>query len=86
MSDSLASRLTTRNATVGVIGLGYVGLPLAVSFAEVGFLVRGFDVSEQVVTGLNSGASHIDDIASARVTQLIGTKKFRATTASADLA
>jgi UDP-N-acetyl-D-glucosamine dehydrogenase len=86
MSDSLASRLTTRNATVGVIGLGYVGLPLAVSFAEVGFLVRGFDVSEQVVTGLNSGASHIDDIASVRITRLIGTKKFRATTATADLA
>ena len=79
MSDSLASRLTTRNATVGVIGLGYVGLPLAVSFAEVGFLVRGFDVSEQVVTGLNSGASHIDDVAPSRIAPLVAKGAFRAT-------
>lgn len=86
MSDSLASRLVTRNATVGVIGLGYVGLPLAVSFAEVGFLVRGFDVSERVVNGLNAGASHIDDIDSARVAHLGEKQKFRATTATADLA
>ncbi|MFM8993953.1 MAG: nucleotide sugar dehydrogenase, partial [Actinomycetota bacterium] len=86
MSDSLSSRLVTRNATVGVIGLGYVGLPLAVSFAEVGFLVRGFDVSERVVNGLNAGASHIDDIDSARVAHLGEKQKFRATNATADLA
>jgi UDP-N-acetyl-D-glucosamine dehydrogenase len=70
---------------VGVIGLGYVGLPLAVSFAEIGFSVVGFDVSDVAVNGLNAGRSHIDDISSARVASLISRRAFRATSDVTDL-
>lgn len=85
MTDSLARRLADRDATVGVIGLGYVGLPLAVSFSEVGYRVVGFDVSDRVVDGLNRGESHIDDVTPARISPLVSSAAFRATTAVADL-
>jgi len=84
-TSSLAARLGDRNATIAVIGLGYVGLPLATSFAEVGFNVIGFDVSTRVVDGLNAGRSHIDDIPDARIAELRATGRFGATTAAADL-
>ncbi|MFZ9866905.1 MAG: nucleotide sugar dehydrogenase [Ilumatobacteraceae bacterium] len=82
---TLAQRLTSREATVGVLGLGYVGLPLAISFAEVGYRVVGFDVSDAVVATLNSGASHIDDVAPSRVSPLVAKKSFQATSAVHDL-
>ena len=86
MTDSLAQRLTERNGVVGVIGLGYVGLPLAISFSEVGFRVVGFDVAEHVVEGLNGGTSHIDDVAPERINPLVSRGLFRASTDVADLA
>ena len=86
MTDSLAQRLAARQATVGVIGLGYVGLPLAVSFAEVGYRVFGFDVADQVVTGLNAGRSHIDDVVPARISPLVESGAFRATSSVSDIA
>ena len=86
MTDSLAKRLASREATVGVIGLGYVGLPLAISFAEVGYNVFGFDVSDNVVAGLNAGRSHIDDVAPARVAPLVKSSAFRATSNVVDIA
>ena len=61
MTETLAHRLASREAVIGVLGLGYVGLPLAISFAEVGYRVVGFDVSTAVVAGLNAGASHMPD-------------------------
>ncbi|MFZ9532843.1 MAG: nucleotide sugar dehydrogenase, partial [Ilumatobacteraceae bacterium] len=82
---TLAQRLTSREATVGVLGLGYVGLPLAISFAEVGYRVVGFDVSDAVVATLNSGASHIDDVAPSRVSPLVAKRSFQATSAVHDL-
>ena len=85
MTDSLAKRLASREATVGVIGLGYVGLPLAISFAEVGYKVFGFDVSDDVVTGLNTGRSHIDDVTPARVAPLVASSAFRATSNVTDI-
>ena len=84
-SRELAGRIAAREATVGVLGLGYVGLPLAVSFAEVGYHVVGFDVSDAVVTSLNSGATHIDDVAASRVATLVAKKSFHATAAVHDL-
>jgi len=81
----LAERLATRRATVAVIGLGYVGLPLATSFAEVGFGVIGFDVSTRVVDGLNAGSSHIDDVPDARIAALRATGQFTATSTTSDL-
>ncbi len=85
MTTSFAQRVDGRSTTVAVVGLGYVGLPLVVAFAEVGFPTLGFDVSAKTVDGLNAGKSHIDDVASARVAAILSAKKFRATTTSTDL-
>ena len=85
MTESLTNRLVAREATVAVLGLGYVGLPLAISFAEVGYRVIGFDVSDAVVTGLNAGKSHIDDVAALRVGALVAKQSFRATVMAEDL-
>lgn len=85
MTTSFAQRVDGRSTTVAVVGLGYVGLPLVVAFAEVGFPTLGFDVSAKTVDGLNAGKSHIDDISSERVAAIVSAKKFRATTTSTDL-
>lgn len=85
MTETLAHRLASREAVIGVLGLGYVGLPLAISFAEVGYRVVGFDVSAAVVAGLNAGASHIDDVAPTRVQALVQQQTFRATDAVSDI-
>src|SRR5262249_50722161 len=58
----LLDRISTRQARIGVIGLGYVGLPLAVEFARAGFQVVGFDVDAHKVGELNAGRSHIPDV------------------------
>ena len=85
MTTSFAQRVEQRSTTVAVVGLGYVGLPLVVAFAEVGFPTIGFDISAKTVNSLNAGTSHIDDIASERVAAIVGAKKFRATTTAVDL-
>ena len=84
-SKTLTQRLSSRDATVGVLGLGYVGLPLAISFAEVGYHVVGFDVSDSVVSLLSAGASHIDDVTPSRVSPLVVEKSFTATSSVHDL-
>ena len=58
----LKEKLETRQARIGVIGLGYVGLPLAVEFARAGFDVTGFDVDASKVTEINAGRSYILDV------------------------
>lgn len=63
----LLSRIESHDAVVGIIGLGYVGLPLSVAFAEVGFRTIGLDVDPKVVDGVNNGRSHILDITSERL-------------------
>ena len=85
MTTSFAQRVEQRTTTVAVVGLGYVGLPLVVAFAEVGFPTIGFDISTKTVDKLNAGTSHIDDISSERVAAILGAKKFRATSAAQDL-
>jgi UDP-N-acetyl-D-glucosamine dehydrogenase len=64
---------------VGVIGLGYVGLPLAVEFARAGYRTIGFDVSERVVDGINAGRSHIADTSSELVNAFVGEGLLSAT-------
>ena len=86
MTTTFAQRVEQRTTTVAVVGLGYVGLPLVVAFAEVGFPTIGFDISTKTVDKLNTGKSHIDDISSDRVKAILGAKKFRATTTPQDLA
>jgi UDP-N-acetyl-D-glucosamine dehydrogenase len=61
-----------------VIGLGYVGLPLAVHAARAGFAVTGYDTSERITAGLNEGRSHVDDISDADVAEMLA-RGFRAT-------
>jgi len=80
MKDLLLERIEDRKATVAIIGLGYVGLPLAVEFAKGGFKVIGYDVSERVVRSLMEGRSHIQDVPSAEVAKLVRQGLFEATT------
>jgi len=84
----LGEKIRTRQARVGVVGLGYVGLPLAVEFAKAGFSVTGIDVSEEKVGRVNAGDSYVGDIPSATLAPLVEAGKLRATTdfrAAADL-
>ncbi|MBE2184408.1 MAG: nucleotide sugar dehydrogenase [Anaerolineae bacterium] len=84
--QSLLDKLASREAIIGVIGLGYVGLPLAVEFAENGFRVIGLDVSLDKVASINHGISYIPDISTEQVQRLVAAGKLRATTDYADLA
>ncbi len=86
MKQALLDRLHNHEAVVGIVGLGYVGLPLAVAFAESGFHVIGLDVSAEKVNSLNRGESYVSDIASERLQPLVKQGKFKATTAYADIA
>lgn len=76
----LLDRIGNHSAVIGVVGLGYVGLPLAVEFARAGFHVIGFDVSRRVVDGLSAGRSHIQDVSSADVAGLVKAGTLTATT------
>jgi UDP-N-acetyl-D-glucosamine dehydrogenase len=83
MSDTKAQaieKFAQRTAQVGVLGLGYVGLPLVVVFAEAGYRVLGFDVDEEKVALLNRGISYIEDIPSQRIAPFISSDLFTATT------
>lgn len=84
--DRLHDAISTRHATFGVIGLGYVGLPLGTSFATVGFNVLGFDVNPATVDTLNMGTSHIKDVASGTIADLVQAERFAATTDMSRLA
>ncbi len=66
MSD-LETRIAHHEATVAVLGLGYVGLPLAVEFAEAGFHVTGVDPDRAKIAALNAGSSYVPDVAGKRV-------------------
>ncbi|HEY8074336.1 MAG TPA: nucleotide sugar dehydrogenase [Labilithrix sp.] len=78
--STLQEKIRSRTATVGVLGLGYVGLPLCVEFARAGFTVVGLDVVKEKVDALNSGKSHVEDIPSSSLAPIIAEKKFVATT------
>lgn len=76
----LLHTIESRDAVVAVIGLGYVGLPLAVTFAEAGFEVVGIDLDARKVDQINRGTSYIEDIPAERVRRLTTEARLRATT------
>jgi len=86
IKSRLLARIADRSAVTCVIGLGYVGLPLAMELCAVGFTVRGYDVDQQVVDGLMRGESHIQDVPRADVARFVAAGRFVATTDEAVLA
>ena len=80
IKQTLISQLEERSARIAVLGLGYVGLPLAVIFAETGFSVTGIDTAEDKVDSIMRGESHIQDVSSEQVARLVSSGKLRATT------
>jgi len=77
---TLEAKIATKTAHIAVVGLGYVGLPLAVEFASAGFSVVGIDLDARKVDSLKKNASYIPDVPSAKLRRVIAKKKFAATT------
>lgn len=77
---NLKEKLKSRTATVGVIGLGYVGLPLAVDKAKAGFNTIGFDIQDERVDMVNSGLNYIGDVIDADLESIVKSGKLKATT------
>src|SRR5262245_58781005 len=76
----LVEKLERREAHVAVIGLGYVGLPLAVAFAEAGYRVTGIDVDSRKVDAVRRGDSYIEDVPPGAVAALVRVGRLAATT------
>jgi len=83
---NLKDKITARQARIGIIGLGYVGLPLAIEFAKVGFDVTGFDVDASKVAELAASRSYILDVKTEDVAACVKAGRFRATTDMSALA
>jgi len=79
-AEQLETKIRERRARVGIIGLGYVGLPLAVEFARAGFSVTGIDVDQAKADQINAGRSYVQDVPSAELTPLAAGGRLRATT------
>ena len=79
MSD-LKQRLKNKTAAIGIVGLGYVGLPLAVAFSEAGFKVLGFDMQQKRVNSVNKGQPYIADIDSESLSAVVVNNLLQATT------
>src|ERR1035437_6122375 len=84
--EQLLQKIQSKAATVGVIGLGYVGLPLALVFEEAGFPVLGFDVDPKKPEALHRGESYIKHIGPERVAAAFARGRIQATTDFARLA
>ncbi|MBA2626556.1 MAG: nucleotide sugar dehydrogenase [Gemmatimonadales bacterium] len=76
----LIAKAERREAKFGIIGLGYVGLPLAVELVKAGYHVLGYDISQPVVDGLNAGRSHIKDVTTEEFARAVASGLFEATT------
>ena len=79
VTQDLIAKAERRQILFGIVGLGYVGLPLAVELARAGYRVLGFDISPNVVEGLNEGRSHVKDVTEAQLKQAMECDRFSAT-------
>ena len=77
---NLEQKLKNKTAVIGIVGLGYVGLPLALAFSKAGFKVLGFDIQQKRVDLVNKGQSYIADVSSASLSAVVATKDLEATT------
>ncbi|HMV29721.1 MAG TPA: NAD(P)-binding domain-containing protein, partial [Anaerolineales bacterium] len=80
IKEDLIKKLKEKNAKVAILGLGYVGLPLAVVFGEAGFKVTGVDPDKRKVEALNKGESYIPDVKTEAVAKLVKNGMLTATT------
>ncbi len=79
-AEILSKKIELKEARVGIVGLGYVGLPLAVEYAKAGFHVTGIDLSAAKIASVNAGESYVGDIRSSEIAELVHSGKLRATT------
>jgi len=80
MGEQLLARISNRTAKMSVVGLGYVGLPLAVEFAKAGFRVVGLDVDQHKVEQLRTGQNYIPDVSQAELDALVAEGLLTTTT------
>jgi len=78
--ETLYQKLTQRSAQIGILGLGYVGLPLAAAFGEAGFQITGIDPDSRKAESINNGISYIQDVPTEQVARLVKQGKLKATT------
>ncbi len=83
--DFLLAKIANRNLKLGIVGIGYVGLPLAVAYAQEGFDVIGIDISDRKVAAINSGQSYIMDVPDDWLQPLVSDGRLRASSDYADL-
>ncbi len=84
LAERLRQRVADRSARIGIVGLGYVGLPTATAFAEEGFLVVGIEPDERRRDGVNAGRSHVEDVPDATVRSLVRSGRLQAVGCLAD--
>src|SRR5262252_2673389 len=77
--QTFMQKVVDRSAHVSVVGLGYVGLPLAIGFAQAGYQVTGIDTDPQKITGIQTGISHVQDVCSTDVQQVVRNGHLRVT-------
>ena len=79
IANILIDKLNNKTATISIIGLGYVGLPLSLTYAENGYQVIGFDINKEIVKKINEGNSYIKHIQNERIISAVNQKRLRAT-------
>src|SRR3954469_15564506 len=84
-ASELLERIRSTQARIGIIGLGYVGLPLAVEFARAGFDVTGFDIDESKTVQIDAGQSYIPDVPPSELAEVVQAGRLRATSAMSQL-
>src|SRR4030042_6291128 len=80
VKDQLVNSLRDHSATIGILGMGYVGLPLTTAFGEVGFKIIGIDPDPRKVDSINKGKSYVQDVSDKQIDQLVKMGKLSATT------